>query len=314
VTTERFLRPRDGLVWRQLGDALVLLDGISGRYFCLEGSAPKIWQILDRQHDVNAVVCALQAEYDGAGQLQRDVDAFVTSALEGELLTSGAQPGLSTPPEVTNAPVIQIQPSGLVLRGSLDPLRDEFARNHHVRLPNFVEPRLLGLVLHHVEQGRFVDRSHGRIGTEECLLPGTATGILQLVFNDSSLLRVISAIADCGELRCFDGRVYRMTPGAGHYDSWHSDAGKDRRIGISVNLSREPYEGGCLEIRPASETEATQAVANPGLGDAVMFRISPDLRHRVTSIAGSRPRTAYAGWFCSKPDFETLFLTSLPRG
>jgi hypothetical protein len=41
--------------------------------------------------------------------------------------------------------------------------------------------------------------------------------------------------------------------------------------------------------------------------------VSPALRHRVTAVAGGVPRTEYAGWFRSAPDFEELFFASLAK-
>ena len=58
---------------------------------------------------------------------------------------------------------------------------------------------------------------------------------------------------------------------------------------------------------------AASACANSGLGNAVMFQISPALRHRVSAVTGSHARTAYAGWFRSAPDFHDLFFASLPK-
>jgi hypothetical protein len=180
-----------------------------------------------------------------------------------------------------------------------------------VELPGFVSPGLLSIVERAVEQGDFADRAHPGIGTEVCLESGTATQACQLVFNDPALLNVVTHIAGCPRLRCFEGRVYRLEPRSGHYDSWHSDASDHRMVGLSVNLSRQPYEGGLLEIRRAVAAEAEHAVAITGFGSAVLFRISPDLRHRVTEVRGDRPRTVYAGWFRTSPDFADAFLGAL---
>jgi hypothetical protein len=54
-------------------------------------------------------------------------------------------------------------------------------------------------------------------------------------------------------------------------------------------------------------------VHNPIAGDAVMFRVHPTLRHRVDPVTGTVPRTAYAGWFCSQPEFATLMLERLGK-
>jgi hypothetical protein len=164
-----------------------------------------------------------------------------------------------------------------------------------------------------IEGGEFADRTHQGIGTEACLLPGIATSLLQLVFNDPRLLDCIAEITDSGPLGCFDGRVYRMSAAAGHYDSWHSDVGEDRRVALSLNVNERPHEGGVLEIRRAASAAAEWTVGNVDPGSAVLFRIAPDLRHRVSAVLGTTPRTAYAGWFRTAPDFQDLFFASFPN-
>jgi Rps23 Pro-64 3,4-dihydroxylase Tpa1-like proline 4-hydroxylase len=97
-----------------------------------------------------------------------------------------------------------------------------------------------------------------------------------------------------------------LNPVSGHYDSWHSDVGQDRLVALSLNLGREPFEGGLLQIRRADSPEIIAEIANRATGDAVIFRIDPSLRHRVGPVEGHVPRTAYAGWFRSRPDFRVL--------
>jgi hypothetical protein len=189
-------------------------------------------------------------------------------------------------------------------------LRRQFDERPFVHLTGLVAPALLSIVERAVHAGEFASRLHPGIGLEFCLESGAASAACQLVFNDPALLDVVARVAGCSTLGCFDGRVYRLEPQAGHYDSWHSDASDDRVVGLSVNLSRETFGGGILEIRRADSSEADYAVPSPGFGDAVLFRISPALRHRVTPVHG-RPRTAYAGWFRASPNFAEMFAIAL---
>jgi hypothetical protein len=49
-------------------------------------------------------------------------------------------------------------------------------------------------------------------------------------------------------------------------------------------------------------------MVNTGQGDAILFRISHNLKHMVTAVTGSEPKTAFAGWFRSG---ETTFYETL---
>ena len=104
-----------------------------------------------------------------------------------------------------------------------------------------------------------------------------------------------------------------MVPGGGHYDSWHGDEGFDRMVAMSVNLSSKPYEGGVLQIRDNNTAGILHEVANTGFGDAILFRIGPGLTHRVTTVEGSLPKTAFAGWFRSRPFYRDLVRERIAR-
>jgi hypothetical protein len=241
--------------------------------------------------------------------VRKDVEAFVETAMVDGLLERVSTP---RPSSHADGEALRLGRSALIDGASLAELKRTFASQHYARLPQLIDPCLLRVIDAHIDRGEFVDRQHDHIGSELCLMPGSATSALQLLFNDPALLEIISQVADC-PVRCFDGRVYRMLAADGHYDSWHSDAGEDRRVALSLNLSPRPYEGGVLEIRDREATAAAHSVENHGFGNAVIFRISPDLRHRVTAVRGTHARTAYAGWFRETPDFQDLFLASLAR-
>ena len=135
--------------------------------------------------------------------------------------------------------------------------------------------------------------------------------ILNFAANTSEFLDVIREITQCSQISSFYGRVYRMAPGAGHFDSWHSDLGKkgDRLIGMSVNLG-SPYRGGIFRLRELETGHVLCELPNTGPGDAICFRISPKLQHMVTTVEGAESKTAFAGWFFSG---EIAFYTSLKQ-
>ena len=191
-------------------------------------------------------------------------------------------------------------------------MRESFDTVHAVHLPGFVSADLLADVQRAIRSAAFYDRSHGNdgdIGREECMADNTVLAMLVLLANDSRLLALVRSITGCPRIGVFDGRVYRMR-NVGHFDNWHSDTGVDRLIGMSVNLSEAVYDGGAFELRLFDSDDVLWRITNTGPGDAVLFRIADNLVHRVTTVRGENARTAFAGWFQSRPDFLTLLRSS----
>lgn len=191
---------------------------------------------------------------------------------------------------------------------SLEKLRREFDRRHTVRLPGILEPELLAVVLRGIDQAEFYERTHQAIGPnkELCLEKSPVVGLLHVLLNGEDLFRTIRRITGCGSIGCFDGRVYRVTPGCGHHDSWHSDVAEHRLVAMSINLSATAYRGGILQVRDHRSRRIIHEVANAGLGDAILLRVSDELQHRITDVEGTGSKTAFAGWFQSAPAFHSL--------
>jgi hypothetical protein len=111
-----------------------------------------------------------------------------------------------------------------------------------------------------------------------------------------------------------------MVPAEGHYDSWHDDiedgivtgiedewTPHGRLVALSLNLSDAAYEGGALLLRDKVTEQTLSEVRNIGLGDAIMFRLAQHLEHRVADVVGDVPKTAFAGWFHRRPEYESMY-------
>jgi hypothetical protein len=205
--------------------------------------------------------------------------------------------------------VIQLTRSGPVISPAarhLDRLRTQFDGEHCIRLPAFIDAELLRFIQKHFEHARFDIYVHKNIGVELSLAENVALSLLLFLSNDPKLFDVIRQITGCDRIGCFVGRVYRMAPGAGHYDSWHDDTLEHRLIGMSVNLGAHSYDGGIFRLREASSKKLLCEAVNTGPGDAIVFRIARHLEHCVTTVEGTEPKTAFAGWFKSEPEFLSL--------
>jgi hypothetical protein len=215
------------------------------------------------------------------------------------------------------SPVIQLTRGGTAVQAAaadLSLLRDQFARQHYVRLPGFLEPPLLRFI--QSEAGR---KDFDEIVNEELaqrarnlILNGSVSqGMFYvLLMNDLRLFELIEDITGCGAIGSFTGRLYRMMPQRSDYASWHDDLAYHRLVAISINISTGVYVGGTLQIRNRESGVIISEVENTQPGDAVVFRLSPDLEHRVTEVSGEVPRTAYSGWFCAQPVFDRSSIIS----
>jgi hypothetical protein len=179
-------------------------------------------------------------------------------------------------------------------------IADEFASRHVVRLPAFTSPDLLRLIVTRLQDAVFRPRIEDGIEVEETLEDADLSALCHFLLNDPRVFEVVERITRSGPLSDFLGRVYRRrsarTPGEHYYD-WHNDLIEERRVGLSLNLSRGSYEGGSLQLRDQASQAILADIANPCPGDAVLFRVSAALEHRVLPVLGGVDRTTLAGWF-----------------
>jgi hypothetical protein len=196
--------------------------------------------------------------------------------------------------------MIQLGKTGLVAdKEDVELLRSQFAKTHWVRLTSLLDSQLLDLTLSCIEQGQWRDKIHMGSYSEYALEVGGAVNLLHFVTNAPRFLETVSEIAGAN-LTWFAGRVYRMDPNAGHADQWHNDCVEGRLIAMSLNLSPRGYQGGVFQMRDAKSHRILEEVANTGLGDAILFRISRDFQHRITDVQPGEPKTAFAGWFSTQ--------------
>ena len=202
--------------------------------------------------------------------------------------------------------MIQLRKAGLVAdREDVVRLRGQFEKTHWVRLTSVLDPELLSLALSYVEQGRWLEQvvSGTYSYTEYVLENGAAANLLRFVSNASRFLETISQITGCDSLSWFESRVYRMEPN-GHADDWHNDAVDGRLIAMSLNLSPRGYRGGIFQMRERRSHRMLAEVANTGLGDAILFRVSRDFEHRVGAVEAGEPKIAFAGWFSTEQNIR----------
>ena len=204
--------------------------------------------------------------------------------------------------QITNAGA-----AGAVSRAELARLRPEFAQNHCVLLRGLFDRALLREIAAPIARSGFRPKKHAWLGADLTITNAAVPGALTFLINDSKLFDLVLAITGCPRIGSFGGRIYRIAPRRGQHLTWHNDMLPRRLVAMSINLASPPCEGGLLQIRDSRSHRLLHEVANRGYGDAVLFEIAPHLEHRNTAVVGRTPKTAFAGWFMSAPDYvQTL--------
>ena len=203
--------------------------------------------------------------------------------------------------------MIQLQQSRVVIEpGDITSLKMQFRRSHYLVLPKVLESSLLDFLISRFRDTKWRRKAHSFIRVESVPMDQLGLEVLHFLMNAPNFLNFVEEISEIKPISWCGGRVYRMLPNSGHHDSWHDDDIKNRLVGISINLSPVPYCGGVFQMREQGSKRLLVQIANTGLGDAMLFRISGNLEHQVTEVTGSQPKTAFVGWFQSgEPDLAT---------
>lgn len=182
--------------------------------------------------------------------------------------------------------------------------REHFEQHNYLRMRGFIDPSLFRVIQRYL-RGAVFERQFWNSGHDLTISNSPLADVVHVLMNDPKLLRLVGQATGCGPIASFKGRIYRMVARKGLRFDWHPDIKNDRKAAISVNLSDAEYGGGTLEIRDNS-SGVREVVPNLGPGDAVIFRVAEHLEHRVTRVTGKVPKTAIAGFFCSRPRYRSV--------
>ena len=193
--------------------------------------------------------------------------------------------------------------------------QQEFAQRHCVVLEGFLDESILRHIPRMLEHGEFDLRDdfdyEGQAFARELTMRKSET-LPQMLFyflNQPRLREAIAELTGCEKtIRTFVGRCFKHLPGGDQFDSWHGDVRDERLYALSINLSREPFEGGSFQIRSRRTREVFQTVGANRFGDACLFRIDNSLEHKILPLRGTAPRCRYAGWFRAQGSLSEMLL------
>jgi len=83
----------DGVIWRDLGGDVVILNVETGVYFGLDGSGGQIWRELVKHGTIEKTFQSLKQQFDiEPDELRRDLDALVDQFVQKRLVQLIAKP------------------------------------------------------------------------------------------------------------------------------------------------------------------------------------------------------------------------------
>ena len=210
--------------------------------------------------------------------------------------------------------VIQITQGGVTVGdGDVVRLRTEYETTGIALMPGFFSPPVLNALLKKLETSDFNLKREAFIKGSTLILPQTDPALIGLHFalNRPEVFQLASQITGIPKPGNFLSRLHRTVPDPELQLEWHDDASDGRVLGLNINLSRNPYSGGLLQIRnPGAEVLAEVGQLPPG--DAFLFRIGNKWQHRLTPVE-SGERTVAVGWFRLGSEWNTTALHGFRR-
>jgi hypothetical protein len=185
--------------------------------------------------------------------------------------------------------------------------------------PGFLTQPVLDPLMRSLETARFEEQHEvtltgGRFGTT-LKIPSSEPVITSFLFilNRPPLFDVVREITSCEVLGNYTGRIHRSTPGGEHHIDWHNDVYDYRAVGLNINLSRQPFQGGAFLLRDSSRGVRREVADDWSAGDAFLFQVSQGWQHRLTPVS-SGERTVGVGWFRTRPDWASNTVAQFGAG
>lgn len=198
---------------------------------------------------------------------------------------------------------------------SIEQYKAEFTNTGCVFLPGLLEHKVLQNFINKLSKTPFETKYEteqaGKFGKVLYVPPQSPVMYaFHMLFNNAELFTAIEAVTGCGQIGNFAGRIHRSEEAENHKIDWHGDNADNRLLAMTLSLGEERYTGGRFEMRKKGSSQLLREFGQLEAGDAIIFKIAPDLEHRLTELETGR-RTVGVGWFRSEPDQKTFMANYL---
>ena len=188
--------------------------------------------------------------------------------------------------------------SGVELLEPPEKYREEFAAKRALFFDDIFDPPFLEILRGFVRTAEYNREGVSGLGFRTTESPARAGGAISLSLRRPNLMRWVEEVTGCDPLVLTTGRVQQIEVNPDTELSWHNDMWEpNRRIGFTINLSDNAYEGGDFALRRAGTEEVLSEHRHVDYGGALMFDVGYNFEHRVAPVTAGGPRRTYAGWF-----------------
>ncbi|GAA0307879.1 hypothetical protein GCM10009087_17370 [Sphingomonas oligophenolica] len=196
------------------------------------------------------------------------------------------------------SPVFAVGAYRTTLLATPETIAGEFSKHRAIACANAIEPGLLATLMRLCREGSFASDEVEGLGHREVEKPQRAGPTISLALKRANLIDWIEHVTGCGPLEAIEGRVVRAR--ANNHDQllWHDDLDDvRRRLAVTINLSKQNYEGGLFELREKRTGKLLASHHHLEPGTALIFDVAYDIEHRVLPVTSGGPRCVYTGWF-----------------
>lgn len=174
----------------------------------------------------------------------------------------------------------------------------EFAERRSILCRNIFEASFLATLRRICNAAHYAPEVVGGLGHRMAETPSRAGRAITLALRRADTVRWVERAAGRGPFVGVDGRVIEARADSEDQLVWHNDMNDTRRrLGITINLSEQEYEGGMFEMRETATGRMVTRHHHKEMGAALLFAVSSRYEHRVLPVVSGGPRRIYTGWF-----------------
>ena len=186
---------------------------------------------------------------------------------------------------------------------------ESFAAVSAIALDDVFDPALLQNIVRQAADARFTDNDVADIGLREVETPQRLGKMISLLLSRPVLLRWLEEATGIAPIGAVAGQLVQTRCNGRDALDWHDDlAEQQRQLGVVINLSTCPFEGGDFELRPKAAGSPMLQFKHSRPGTMLVFAVRPDIEHRVTPLTSGGPRRVYSGWFLESPEHAENFI------